>query len=389
MTAEPAAQPAVGREQQAALDGLVVADFSRVLAGPYLTMLLADLGATVIKVESPDGDQTRSWGPPWRGSDSTYYLAVNRGKKSITLDLTKPDDRGLAVELASRADVLVENLMPGRMAKFGLDYPALARGNERLIYCSLTGFGAQPGGAQMPGFDLVAQAASGLMSITGDPGGPPSKAGVAVVDVLCGLHGTIAILAALQARTRTGRGQLVEVNLMLSALSALTNQAAGYLAAGVVPGRLGNAHPSVVPYDVFAVKDAEIVIAVGTDRQFRDLCQALGLRSVSRDPRFTANSARVRNREELRTVLTRRLADLSRTEALGLLRAAGVPCGPVNTVAEAFGLAAELGLSPTWTVAGVPQVRTPFELSETPPRPASGAPGLNEMGEEIRRWLGG
>lgn len=379
--------PSLSHPPGGALDGLLVADFSRVLAGPYLTMLLADLGATVVKVESPDGDQTRGWGPPWRDGDSTYYLAVNRGKRSVVLDLADDRDRQLAVTLARRADVLVENMMPGRMARFGLDYPTLSALNAGLVYCSLTGFGTQPAGAPLPGFDLVAQAASGLMSVTGDVGGPATKAGVALVDVMCGLHATVGILAALQARARSGRGQLVEANLMLSALSALTNQAAGYLAAGVVPSRLGNAHPSVAPYEVFPVHDGEIVIAAGTDRQFVSLCEALGLPEIGADARFATNSARVAHRGQLREVLVQCLRSLRKTDALQLLRQAGIPSGPVNDIAEAFELARSLGLDAVWHVDGVPQVRTPFWLSCDPPRPTIGAPALDAQGSDVREWL--
>ena len=370
-----------------ALGGLLVADFSRVLAGPYLTMLLGDLGATVVKVESPDGDQTRRWGPPWRDGDSTYYLAVNRGKRSVVLDLADDRDRRLAVTLASHADVLVENMMPGRMARFGLDYRTLSALNPGLVYCSLTGFGTQPAAASLPGFDLVAQAASGLMSVTGDAVGTATKVGVALVDVLCGLHATVGILAALQARARSGRGQLVEANLMLSALSALTNQAAGYLAAGVVPSRLGNAHPSVAPYEVFPVRDGEIVIAAGTDRQFISLCNALGLPQFATDERFATNSARVSHRDELREALVQCLRPLLKAEALHLLHETGVPAGPVNDMAEAFELARSLGLDAVWQVDGVPQVRTPFQLNCDPPRPTSGAPALDGQGTDVREWL--
>jgi crotonobetainyl-CoA:carnitine CoA-transferase CaiB-like acyl-CoA transferase len=380
-------RPSLSHPPGGALDGLLVADFSRVLAGPYLTMLLADLGATVVKVESPDGDQTRGWGPPWRDGDSTYYLAVNRGKRSVVLDLADDRDRQLAVTLASRADVLVENMMPGRMARFGLDYPTLSALNAGLVYCSLTGFGTQPAGASLPGFDLVAQAASGLMSVTGDADGPATKTGVALVDVLCGLHATVGILAALQARARSGRGQLVEANLMLSALSALTNQAAGYLAAGVVPSRLGNAHPSVAPYEVFPVHDGEIVIAAGTDRQFAGLCDALGLPETATDARFATNSARVAHRGQLRQVLVQCLRTLPKADALQLLRHSGVPAGPVNDMAEAFELARSLGLDAVWHVDGVPHVRTPFQLSCDPPRPTTGAPALDAQGMDAREWL--
>jgi crotonobetainyl-CoA:carnitine CoA-transferase CaiB-like acyl-CoA transferase len=375
-------EPAAG-----ALTGLVVADFSRVLAGPYLTMLLSDLGATVIKVESPDGDQTRQWGPPWHGQESTYYSGVNRGKHSVVLDLGRPEDRELAATLARRADVLVENLMPARMRAFGLDYPTLAAVNERLVYCSVTGFGAQPEGATLPGFDLIAQATSGLMSITGAAEGAPTKVGVAVVDVLCGLHAGMAVLAALVAREQTGRGQLVEANLLLSALSSLANQASGFLATGAVPSRQGNVHPSVAPYEVFRARDGDLVIAVGSDRQFVRMCQALGLVELAGDPRFATNQARVQNLAELRRRITAALAHRTAAEALEVLTAEGVPCSPVNRIDEAFRFAERLRADVLWDVGGVPQVRSPFFLAGTPPRAQHAAPGLDEMGADVRRWL--
>jgi crotonobetainyl-CoA:carnitine CoA-transferase CaiB-like acyl-CoA transferase len=374
-------------ERAAPLDGLLVADFSRVLAGPYLTMLLADLGAAVIKVESPDGDQTRKWGPPWHEGVSTYYTGLNRGKRSVVLDLTKAEGRRLATALASRADILVENMLPGRMKTFGLDYESVRAVNDRLVYCSLTGFGSQQGGATLPGFDLVAQAVSGLMSITGDPGGSPMKVGVAVVDVLCGLHAAVGVLAAIAAREQTGRGQLVEVNLLLSALSALANQSAGYLATGGVPARLGNVHPSVAPYEVFDVDDGQVVIAAGTDGQFVNLCRALGLETMADDPKFATNSARVTNQPELRETLLSQLAGRTAAEVIGLLREVGVPAGPVNDIGAAFEFASALNLDATWQVGDGLEVRTPFLLSETPPRPGAPAPSLDLHGGEIRGWL--
>lgn len=372
-----------------ALDGVLVADFSRVLAGPYMTMLLGDMGATVIKVESPEGDQTRAWGPPWRDGESTYFQGANRNKKSVVLNLRDPADRELAAELARRADVLVENLLPKRMRLFGLDYETVERTNPGVVYCSLTGFGSQPAGAELPGFDLVAQAASGLMSVTGDSDGPPTKVGVAVVDVLCGLYGGMAVLAALRARDRLGRGQLVEVNLLSSALSALVNQTAGFTMAGSVPGRLGNAHPSVAPYEVYRAADGDVVIAAGTERQFRGLCDALGLGRLAEDERFATNSARVAHREELRGLLDARLASLGRDQVVDLLQLAGVPATVVNDIGAAFSLAARLQLDALWTIDGVDHVRAPFFMSETAPRPTSGAPALDGHGPEIRSWLGG
>jgi crotonobetainyl-CoA:carnitine CoA-transferase CaiB-like acyl-CoA transferase len=370
-----------------ALDGILVADFSRILAGPYLTMLLGDLGATVIKVESPEGDQTRGWGPPWSDGQSTYYQSINRNKRSLVLDLRDPGDRELAAELAARADVVLENFLPGRMTSFGLDYESVSETNPDVIYCSLTGFGSAPAAADLPGFDLVVQAVGGLMSITGEPGRDPMKVGVALVDVLCGLHAGLGILAALNARPRLGRGQLVEVNLLTSALSALTNQAAAYLMGGVVPGRAGNAHPSVAPYEVFHLVDGDIVIAVGTDLQFRNLCTALELGSLAADDRFATNAGRVSNRLELIRLLSLALQTFTRDNAIALLRSAKVPGGPVNNIEDAFTLAGELGLDPIWTIGGVKHVRAPITMSATPPRPSVAPPSLDDRGDDLRAWL--
>lgn len=380
----PLATPA---PTKGALDGIVIADFSRVLAGPYLTMLLGDLGATVIKVESPAGDQTRGWGPPWRDGESTYYQSINRNKRSIVLDLKDAEDRLLAAELAQRADILIENFLPGRMDSFGLGYEEIAATNPGVIYCSLTGFGSAPAAADLPGFDLVVQAVGGLMSITGEADRDPMKVGVALVDVLCGLHGGLGILAALHARTRSGRGQLVEVNLLTSALSALTNQAAAYLMGGVIPSRAGNVHPSVAPYEVFPLTDGDIVIAVGTDGQFVKLCGALRRPDLALDPRFVANAGRVEHRMELIAILSELLRGRSRDETVALLRSAQVPAGPVNNIEDAFAMAEELGLEPTWELNGVKHVRTPINLSTTPPRPLMPPPALDDRGEALRAWL--
>jgi crotonobetainyl-CoA:carnitine CoA-transferase CaiB-like acyl-CoA transferase len=370
-----------------ALEGLIVADFSRVLAGPYLTMLLGDLGATIIKVESPEGDQTRGWGPPWRDGHSTYYQSVNRNKHSVMLDLNNPTDRVLAAELARRADVLVENLLPDRMRRFGLDYETVAQTNERLVYCSLTGFGSQPGKTTLPGFDLVAQAASGLMSVTGESDGNPMKVGVAVIDIVCGLHAGLGILAALSARDRLGRGQLIEVNLLTSALSVLANQAAAHLMADVMPRRAGNAHPSVAPYESFAALDGDVVVAAGTDTQFTRLCEALGIPQAASDGRFATNSARVANRVDLRDTLGAVIGQHERADVVTRLQQAGVPVGPVNDVGEAFELARSLGLDPVWKVGGIDHVRAPISMSATPPHPSTAPPLLDQAGSTVRAWL--
>lgn len=274
-----------------ALSGIVVADFGRVLAGPYMTMLLADLGADVIKIERPgSGDDTRAWGPPFAGGEATYFLGVNRNKRSVTLDLTDPGDLAAARAIVDRADVLVENFRPGTMEKLGLGYEDVRAGNPGLVYCSVTGFGTGEG-ARLPGYDLLVQAMGGLMSVTGEPDGEGTKAGVALVDVITGLHAGLGVLAALRHRERTGEGQRVEVSLLSSLLSALTNQAAAHLGAGVVPRAMGNRHPSIAPYEVFEAADRPMVLAVGNDRQFRALCERLGLPGLAGDARFATNTA--------------------------------------------------------------------------------------------------
>src|SRR4051794_37542433 len=281
------------------LAGLLVADFSRILAGPYATMLLADLGAEVVKVEGPGGDDTRTWQPPVRNGVSTYYLGVNRNKRSVALDLKDPHDVGLAKELARRADVLVENFKPGGLARFGLDYETVAATNPGLIYASISGFGSGPGGRSLPGYDLIVQAISGLMSLTGDPDGEPYRAGVAAFDVMAGLHATIGVLSALNSRHQTGRGQLVEVNLLASAMSGLVNQTSAFVAGGVVPFPMGNSHPSLFPYEPLPCADGELIVTAGNDGQFRKLCEVLGLPELPDDPRFRRNEDRTAHRDEL------------------------------------------------------------------------------------------
>jgi crotonobetainyl-CoA:carnitine CoA-transferase CaiB-like acyl-CoA transferase len=359
-----------GAEGESALRGLLVADFGRVLAGPYATMLLADLGADVIKIEHPDdGDETRAWGPPWVGGDATYFLGVNRNKRSAALDLRTPDGLAAARRLAARADVVVENFRPGTMDRLGLGYERLNATNQGLVYCSVTGFGAGPG-RELPGYDLLVQAVGGLMSVTGPEPGRPTKVGVALADVITGLHAAVGILAALRHRDRTGRGQLVEVNLLSSLLSALTNQAAGYLGAGVVPAPMGNRHPSIAPYEVFPTADRPLVIAVGNDRQFRALVNALELPSLADDPRFADNPGRVQHRDDLASFLGSALVRAPAGHWFDALSAAGVPVGPINDIGEAFALAERLGLEP---IVEIPdrgtasrQVANPIRLSETP-----------------------
>jgi crotonobetainyl-CoA:carnitine CoA-transferase CaiB-like acyl-CoA transferase len=368
------------------LNGLLVADFSRILAGPYATMLLADLGAQVIKVESPGGDDTRTWMPPVRDGVGTYYLGINRNKRSIALDLKDPSDLAAAQELARRADVMIENFRPGGLARFGLDFDTVLQTNARIIYASISGFGSGAG-AWMPGYDLMVQAISGLMSLTGDPEGPPYRAGISVFDVMAGLHASIGILAALHSRDTTGSGQHVEVNLLSSALSGLVNHSSGYVAGGTVPFRMGNAHPSLFPYEPMPTADGELIVIAGNDGQFRKLCQVLDLPSLPDDPRFAHNQDRTANREILRPILVSRLATRTKDEWFRDLLKAGVPCAPINTIDGGVALAQELGLDPVVTVDGIPGVRNPITFSETPARYELPPPGLDEHGEEIRRWL--
>ncbi len=361
-----------------ALDGVLVADFSRVLAGPYATMLLGDLGAEVVKVERPGlGDDTRHWGPPYTADGTaTYFAGVNRNKTSLFLDLSTRDGLDDARVLALRADVVVENFKPGTMAKLGLGYEALAAENPGVVLCSISGFGSGAG-APLPGYDLLVQAMGGLMSVTGPAADHPTKVGVALVDVITGLHAVYGILAALRHRDVTGAGQHVEVNLLSSLLSALVNQGAAYVAGGVVPGILGNDHPSITPYGVYATADRPLVLAVGNDGQFRTLCTELGI-DIAADERYATNPARVAHRADLRLALEVTLCTRGADHWYATLTAAGVPCGPINDVSAAFDLAATLGLDPVVGVPGtaVPQVANPLRLSATPPTYRTPAPAM-------------
>jgi crotonobetainyl-CoA:carnitine CoA-transferase CaiB-like acyl-CoA transferase len=368
------------------LDGLVVADFSRVLAGPYCTMLLADLGADVIKVESASGDDTRHWVPPTRGDTGTYYLAINRNKRSIVLDLDYAEDLEVAHALSARADITIQNFRPGGLAKFGLDYASVRARNPSAIYCSISGFGADKG-ARLPGYDLLVQAVSGLMSLTGAPDGPPFRAGISVFDVMTGLHSAIGILAALHHRDATGQGQHVETNLLSTALSSLVNQTSAYVAGGVIPERMGNAHLSLYPYEPMPTGDGEIIVIAGNDRQFRTLAKALDVAAVADDPRFATVGARNANRDELRVILVDRLATKSAQEWFDIFTEVGVPAGPINDVRGGIELATSLGLDPVVVTGGIPTVRNPLRMSATPPRYDLPPPRLDEHGSEIRNWL--
>lgn len=372
------------------LAGILVADFSRVLAGPYATMLLADLGAEVVKVEGPAGDETRSWTPPTRGEVSTYYLGINRGKRSIVLDLRDEADAVLGRELARRADVLIQNFKPGGLARFGLDHPTVAAANPGIIYASISGFGSGAG-AHVPGYDLMVQAMSGLMSLTGDPAGPPYRAGISVFDVNAGNHAVIGILAALHHRAASGLGQHVEVNLLSSALTGLVNHSSAFVAGGVVPYRMGNAHPSVYPYEPLPTADNDLIVAAANDGLFRKLCDVLGIPEIPLDPRFARNADRTVNRDELRPILEERLATRGAVEWFEALTAVGVPSGPINTIDGGFAMAERFGLDPIVEVGegerAVPTTRHPIRFSATPPGYRRPPPDLDEHGAELRAWL--
>jgi crotonobetainyl-CoA:carnitine CoA-transferase CaiB-like acyl-CoA transferase len=374
----------------APLDGILVADFSRVLAGPYASMLLGDLGADVIKVERPDGgDDTRAWGPPWREDQSTYYLGLNRNKRSVALDLGDPGDVALARELAGRADVVLESFRPGLMARWGLDGDTLRAANPRVVTCSITAFGTDERAAGLPGYDFLLQALGGLMSVTGEPDGRPLKVGSAVVDLVCGLLAVVGIQAALAERERTGRGRHVEVSLMDAALTSLLNQGSAWVAGGVVPGRLGNRHPSVVPYETYDAADRPFAVAVGNDRQFARLCTVIGLDELPGDPDFATNQARVANVEALSGRLQAVFAAAPAERWVDALRAAGVPAGIINRVDEAWTLAEDLGMEPIARPDGVPVAAPPLRLDGERPAVRRAPPRLDEHGDEIRAWLRG
>ncbi len=371
------------------LDGLLVADFSRVLAGPLATTMLADLGADVVKVERPgSGDDTRHWGPPWTPIATSYYEAVNRSKRSIELDLKDPGDVVAARELARRADILVENHRSGALDRWGLGYDAVRADNPRVIYCSVTGFGSGAG-ADLPGYDFLVQAVGGLMSITGAADGEATKAGVALVDVLTGKDAVIGILAALAHRERTGAGQRVEVNLLSSLLGSMVNQASAYLATGTSPGRMGNQHPSIAPYETLRCRDGLIAVACGNDRQFRRLVAALGRPELATQEQFATNSARVSHRSELVLDLEAALSVEDAGHWVGALTSVGVPAGEVGDIGSGLALAERLGLNPTHDVGptALAQVRHPITYSHSGLTPPTAPPTLGQHNDEIRAWL--
>ncbi|MGK0722177.1 CaiB/BaiF CoA transferase family protein [Leucobacter sp. W1478] len=384
-----------GSRSDGPLAGIRVADFSRVLAGPHATMILADLGADVIKIEAPEGDGTRQWSPPVNAvGQSTYFAGVNRGKRSVVCDLRSAEGIARARKLATTADVVIENFKPGTMEKFGLGYEALAAENPGLVYCSISGFG-DTAGKDLPGYDLLVQAVGGLMSITGQSdaeGGEPTKVGVALVDILTGLNSVIGIQAALMARdtagtATTGRGQHVKVTLLGSLLSALANQSSSTLETGISPARMGNAHPSISPYETLDAADQAVALAVGTDGQFARLCAVLGVPDAAADPRFADNPSRVAHRAELRELLEARLRTRPAAEWITEFTAQNIPAGRVNTIAQAIELAESLKLAPVATTPSIGpdgteyplrSIALPISFSATPPRYQAPPPGLGE-----------
>ncbi|MGC9371621.1 MAG: CaiB/BaiF CoA transferase family protein [Paracoccaceae bacterium] len=350
------------------LAGLRVVELARILAGPWIGQILADLGAEVIKVEAPEGDDTRRWGPPFieRGGDrsAAYFYAANRGKTSVTADFRTKEGRRTVRALASGADILVENFKRGGLAKYGLDYRSLSALNPRLIYCSITGFGQTGPYADRPGYDFLIQGMSGLMSVTGAADGQPQKVGVAVTDILTGLYGAIGILAAVEQRHASGRGQHVDMALLDCAVASMANQAMNYLATGQSPQRKGNSHPNIAPYQVFATADGHVIVAVGNDSQFGRLCGVLGLNELSADPRFAGNPERVQNRDALDATLSPAIAAWPAPALLDALERAGVPAGPINTMEQVFSdpqvIARGLRIAPE----GIPGVRGPWRFSD-------------------------
>ncbi|WP_367065254.1 CaiB/BaiF CoA-transferase family protein [Oryzisolibacter sp. LB2S] len=395
-----------------ALAGIKVLDLSRVLAGPWCTQMLADLGADVVKVERPAaGDDTRHWGPPFLKDDAgndtreaSYFTACNRNKRSITVDMAHPEGQALLRRMAAEADVVVENFKVGGLAQYGLDYASLKDLNPRLVYCSITGFGQDGPYAERAGYDLMVQAACGLMSITGHadgtPGGGPLKVGVAVVDVFTGLYASNAILAALNARDNarsgSGQGQYIDMALLDVGMAVLANQAAGFLATGQAPGRAGNIHPSLAPYQDFATSDGNVLLAIGNDGQFARFCAAVGHEAWARDERFATNTARVRHRGALLALMEPLMRTRATADWIALLEDKAVPCGPINTIAQAFddpqvrarGLRVDLPRTAGDGIASVATVANPMRLSATPVSYRSAPPGLGQHTDEVLRELG-
>ena len=371
------------------LEDIRVLDLSRVLAGPYCTMLLADLGAQVVKVERPGtGDDTRQWGPPFAAGESAYYLCCNRNKRSLTLNLKSPAGRELAARLAERCDVLVENFLPGTLDGWGLSYAALSQRNPRIVYCSITGFGQTGPRRDEPGYDIMIQALAGVMSITGEPDGPPMKVGVAISDITAGMFACHAILAALYARQRTGRGERIDTALFDATIAWLANVGENYLVGGAVPERLGTAHPNIVPYQAFQAADRSLIIAVGNDGQFVKFCDVLARPDLAADARYTTNALRVLNRDELLPVIAQIIARRPAVEWIRKLEAAEIPCGPVNTIDQVFAdpqtAAREMLIEvPHPTIGPLKLAGSPLKLAGSGSPPRRPPPRLGEHTDEV------
>ncbi len=376
------------------LEGIKVLDLSRILAGPFCSMILADLGAEVIKVEEPrKGDETRSWGPPFIGKESAYYLSINRNKKSIAIDLRQDEGREIVYQLARRSDVALENFRPGVAEKLGVDYPSLRAVNPRIIYCSISGFGQEGPYRGLPAYDIILQGMGGLMGITGEPGGRPVKVGVAISDLAAGLQAAIGLLAALLKRERDGTGQSLDISMLDAQIFLLATMIPAYFATGVVPGPMGSAHPSIVPYQAFPTKDGFITIAVTNEKFWQAFCRALGRPELAGDPRFQTNARRVEHRGELLPILEEVLATRTGDEWIRILREEGIPCGPILTFDRLFQdpqvQAREMIKTLDHERAGpVTVVGTPFKLSLTPGRLSSPPPVLGQHTEEILTSLG-
>lgn len=393
-------------QRQAPLTGIRVLDLTRVLAGPWCTQNLADLGAEVIKIERPQsGDDTRGWGPPYlrdqKGQDTTeaaYYAAANRNKKSVTIDMSTTAGAQAIRELAAQCDILVENFKVGGLKKYGLDYESLRAVNPRLIYCSITGFGQNGPYASRPGYDFMIQAMGGLMSITGErddlPGGGPQKAGVAVADLMTGMYATVGVLAALYERQRSGLGQHIDMALLDCQVAMLANQNMNYLASGQPPTRTGNAHPNLVPYQVFSVADGHMIVAVGNDSQFKAFTQAIGLPTLAKDPRFATNPERVRHRDQLIPLLAEQLQQRPRDEWLALFESVNVPAGPINTLDQVYDnpqvQARQMKITMDHPLAGPAHfVASPLRFSASPVRYDTPPPLLGEHTQQVlSTWLG-
>ncbi|MBX2835235.1 MAG: CoA transferase [Gammaproteobacteria bacterium] len=371
-----------------ALKGLKVVELARILAGPWIGQTLADLGADVIKVESPHGDDTRQWGPPYidiEGEQSAaYFHCANRGKRSLAADLKNPDDLSLVQRLMQDADVVIENFKVGGLKQFELDYASVSKNNPGVVYCSVTGFGQTGPYANRAGYDFMIQGMSGIMDLNGEATGEPQKMGVAFADVFTGLYGVIAIQAALSVRQNTGAGQFIDMSLFDCMTGVLANQSMNFLASGVSPKRMGNHHPNIAPYQVFPTSDGHIIIAVGNNAQFQRLCAVLQLNDLAVDERFSSNALRVENRVALTEALTNKTSEHTRTELLTLLEQQTVPAGPINSVADVFSDPQFVHRNMAITLDGIPGVRTPIAMSQTPLNLGRRSPKLGEHNEEIK-----